>query len=138
MERSWRGAQRLAGPRLLLLLHARAAGAHSRHTAQPPSHSPFPSSQPHNCSDLWPDAAGASCYSAWNASQGRLPSYVSRDARWHHVAVTWEAGNNGRTIIYKDGLVAASADTGRTRRLEPGGALMLGGEQDCYGGCTER
>lgn len=88
-------------------------------------------------SDLWPDAASASCYAAWNESQGGLPSYVSRDARWHHVAVSWEAANNGRTVVYKDGLVAASADTGRTRRLEPGGALMLGGEQDCYGGCTE-
>lgn len=28
--------------------------------------------------------------------------------------------------------------THKTRPLQPGGALMLGAEQDCYGGCTDR
>lgn len=40
--------------------------------------------------------------------------------------------------IYWDGLLIASATTGQTRPLQPGGALMLGAEQDCYGGCTDR
>lgn len=40
--------------------------------------------------------------------------------------------------IYWDGLLIASAATGQTRPLQPGGALMLGAEQDCYGGCTDR
>lgn len=40
--------------------------------------------------------------------------------------------------IYWDGLLVASAATGQTRPLQPGGALMLGAEQDCYGGCTDR
>ena len=40
--------------------------------------------------------------------------------------------------IYWDGLLVASAATGQTRSLQPGGALMLGAEQDCYGGCTDR
>ena len=32
----------------------------------------------------------------------------------------------------------SSAVTGKTRPLPPGGALMLGAEQDCYGGCVDR
>jgi hypothetical protein len=32
----------------------------------------------------------------------------------------------------------ASAVTHKTRPLMPGGALMLGSEQDCYGGCGDR
>ena len=40
--------------------------------------------------------------------------------------------------IYWDGLLVASALTGKTKPLQPGGALMLGAEQDCYGGCTDR
>lgn len=40
--------------------------------------------------------------------------------------------------IFWDGLLVASAATGKTRPLQPGGALMLGAEQDCYGGCTDR
>jgi hypothetical protein len=31
-----------------------------------------------------------------------------------------------------------SVDTNKTQPLKEGGALMLGGEQDCYGGCTDR
>ena len=31
----------------------------------------------------------------------------------------------------------SSAVTGKTEPLQPGGALMLGNEQDCYGGCTD-
>lgn len=28
--------------------------------------------------------------------------------------------------------------TGKTGRLQSGGSFMLGGEQDCVGGCTDR
>ena len=31
-----------------------------------------------------------------------------------------------------------AAYTGKTGPLKPGGALMLGAEQDCYGGCLDR
>ena len=37
-----------------------------------------------------------------------------------------------------DGLLRAETPTGKTMPLRPGGALMLGAEQDCYGGCTDR
>lgn len=40
--------------------------------------------------------------------------------------------------IYWDGLLMATAVTRKTSPLQPGGALMLGAEQDCYGGCTDR
>ena len=31
----------------------------------------------------------------------------------------------------------AQTASGKTSPLQSGGALMLGGEQDCYGGCTD-
>ncbi len=40
--------------------------------------------------------------------------------------------------VFRDGLLMASAVTHKTRPLQPGGALMLGAERDCYGGCTDR
>jgi hypothetical protein len=33
--------------------------------------------------------------------------------------------------------IFVQARTGKTRRMEAGGAFMLGGEQDCFGGCTD-
>jgi hypothetical protein len=64
-------------------------------------------------------------------------SYVERDGKWHHLAVTWSTADNGLTEIYWDGLLTASAFTGKTEPLDPHGAFMLGGEQDCFGGCTD-
>lgn len=88
-------------------------------------------------SDLWPDDALKSCYAAWNYSDS-LPSVVERDGRWHHLAVTWTAAGNGLSKIYVDGLLRVQTATGKTAPLRPGGALMLGAEQDCYAGCTDR
>lgn len=87
--------------------------------------------------DLLPDPRGISCYYAYNHSDS-LPSYVSREGDWHHVAVTWTAANSGLTEIYKDGLKIISTMTGKTAPLKKGGALMLGAEQDCYGGCLDK
>ncbi|PRW20453.1 concanavalin A-like lectin glucanase [Chlorella sorokiniana] len=87
--------------------------------------------------DLLPDPTGKSCYAHFNATR-KMPSFVERDGKWHHLAVTWTVKDNGLTQIYWDGLLVASAATGQTRQLQPGGALMLGAEQDCYGGCTDR
>jgi len=77
-----------------------------------------------------------SCYAAFNHSKS-IPNIVSRDGRWHHVAVTWTAADSGLTRIYVDGLLRVQAATGKTAQLRPGGALMLGAEQDCYGGCLD-
>ncbi len=88
--------------------------------------------------DLWPDIQSKSCYAAFNANPvNTLPSIVENDGSWHHLAVTWTAANNGLTKIYVDGLLRAEAATGKTGSLKAG-ALMLGAEQDCYGGCTDR
>ena len=78
--------------------------------------------------DLWPDPHGVSCYAAFNHSRA-LPSIVSRDGHWRHIAATWTAANNGLTRIYVDGLLRAETPTGKTTPLLPGGALMLGAEQ---------
>ena len=52
--------------------------------------------------------------------------------------MTWTAANNGLTKIYIDGLLRAETPLGKTEPLQPGGALMLGAEQDCYAGCTDQ
>jgi hypothetical protein len=57
--------------------------------------------------------------------------------RWHHLAVTWSVENNGLTEIFWDGLRMAAAYTGKTQPLDPHGAFMIGGEQDCFAGCTD-
>ena len=62
---------------------------------------------------------------------------MDREGKWHHLAVTWSANNDGETLVYIDGSVVGRAVTGRTNEIEGGGAFMLGGEQDCYGGCTD-
>lgn len=46
-------------------------------------------------------------------------SVVSRSARWHHIAVTWDANNNGTVSIFKDGLRVITAPTARTTPLKP-------------------
>jgi cysteine-rich repeat protein len=86
--------------------------------------------------DLLPDPNQESCYAAFNHSAS-LPNLVSRDGRWQHVAVTWTAANNGLTKIYVNGLLIIESPTGKTKPLKKGGALMLGAEQDCYGGCLD-
>ena len=59
------------------------------------------------------------------------------DDTWHHVAATWTAANNGSVTIYKDGLLVARAETGKTEPIPLGGVWMLGAEQDCLGGCVD-
>jgi cysteine-rich repeat protein len=87
--------------------------------------------------ELLPDPMGESCYFAYNHSSF-LPNVVTRDGSWHHVAVTWTAANNGLTEIFVDGLRIISTKTRKTAPLKKGGALMLGAEQDCYGGCLDK
>ncbi len=53
--------------------------------------------------DLFPDPDKASCMSVWNRSF--TASYLSDNAEWHHMAVTWTKADNGRMRIFKDGLM---------------------------------
>lgn len=39
--------------------------------------------------------------------------------------------------MLNDMLLHAQVETGATEPIQPGGALMLGGDQDCYGGCSD-
>lgn len=50
------------------------------------------------CSDLLPDPNGVSCYAHFNATP-KMPSFVERDGKWHHLAVTWTAAGNGLTQV---------------------------------------
>ena len=75
--------------------------------------------------------------SAWNYSLA-LPSIVETSGRWHHLAVTWTRSAHGMMKIYVDGLLRVQTPTGKTAPLKQGGSIVLGGEQDCYGGCTDR
>lgn len=54
----------------------------------------------HAChrSDLWPDFGGSSCMAAFNHSD-KLPSFVTSDGAWHHLAVTWDATKDGLTQV---------------------------------------
>ena len=55
--------------------------------------------------DLFPDPQKASCMSAWNRTY--TASFLSDDAEWHHLAVTWTRQHNGRMRVFKDGLMMA-------------------------------
>jgi len=91
--------------------------------------------------DIIPDYMRLSCHGHYNRSTTDFDpvtgELVDREGKWHHLAVTWNSQNNGETVIYIDGSVVGRAFTGRTNEIESGGAFMLGGEQDCYGGCTD-
>ncbi|WIA11894.1 hypothetical protein OEZ85_011978 [Tetradesmus obliquus] len=89
--------------------------------------------------DLKPDPKNESCHASyWNVSKlDTTAKYVERDGQWHHLAVSWSTADEGLTKIYWDGLLVASAYSHKTQPLEPGGAFMLGAEQDCFGGCTD-
>ena len=55
--------------------------------------------------DLWPDPNRVSCMSAFNRTH--TANFIDRRSDWHHLAVTWSKAGNGRTRIYKDGLLMA-------------------------------
>ena len=55
--------------------------------------------------DLYPDVEKASCMSAWNRTH--TASFLSDNAEWHHLAVTWTRQYNGRMRVFKDGLMMA-------------------------------
>ncbi|XP_073235031.1 neuronal pentraxin-2-like isoform X1 [Porites lutea] len=67
-------------------------------------------------------------------NSGRRTSVSANDGKWHHICVTWE-NTAGSWRLYKDGKVEASGkglETGNM--IRPGGALVLGQEQDSVGG----
>ena len=49
-------------------------------------------------SDLYPDPDGVSCYAHFNGTR-KLPNYVERDGKWHHLAATWTREGNGLTQV---------------------------------------
>lgn len=86
--------------------------------------------------DLWPDPQRSSCRAAFGGQRGTA-NFMGDESHWHHLAVTWTAASNGTVKVYRDGLLMVEVQTNKTSPLEPSGALMLGGEQDCYGGCVD-
>eukprot|EP00210_Caulerpa_lentillifera_P004747 g4531.t1 len=91
--------------------------------------------------DLDPEFVRRSCRSYFNITEDDLNpttgTLVDREGTWQHLAVTWSQENRGETIIYIDGVIVGRAVTGRDNPIQAGGVLMLGGEQDCYDGCTD-
>ncbi|KAK2150293.1 hypothetical protein LSH36_413g01017 [Paralvinella palmiformis] len=56
------------------------------------------------------------------------------DGLWHHMAVTWES-NNGAWAIYLDGVLEEQGHYfARGRKIQGGGVVVLGQEQDARGG----
>ncbi len=58
---------------------------------------------------------------------------VVSDDLWHHVVVSWR-GADGQVIFYKDGVETSRGTISVGYALPPGGALVLGQEQDTPGG----
>jgi len=88
--------------------------------------------------DSVPDPEGVSCRTSFVGSKSERTMVNIADGDWHHLAVTWSSRKNGLTTIYVDGMKRAESETGKTTPIKPGGALVLGAEQDCYGGCFEK
>ena len=89
--------------------------------------------------DRIPDPENKSCRSAYKKSKEKADQKIDiSDGQWHHLAVTWSASKKGRTVVYIDGMKRAESETGITRPIKPGGALVLGADQDCYNGCFEK
>eukprot|EP00210_Caulerpa_lentillifera_P004763 g4547.t1 len=91
--------------------------------------------------DIIPDLLRASCHGYYNKTETdinpRTGKLVDRQGTWRHLAVTWSQEKKGETIIYIDGVVVGTAVTGKDTPIQDNGVFMLGGEQDCYGGCTD-
>ncbi|KAG7252274.1 hypothetical protein CRUP_004156 [Coryphaenoides rupestris] len=63
----------------------------------------------------------------------QLPLSV-RDARWHHVCVSWTT-RDGQWEAFQDGLSVGSGDNlAAWHPIKPGGVIILGQEQDLVGG----
>ena len=74
--------------------------------------------------DLFPDPQKASCMSAWNRTY--TASFLSDDAEWHHLAVTWTRQYNGRMRVFKDGLMMAEVSLLSPHGEGMGSAMVVG------------
>ena len=90
--------------------------------------------------DLFPDPDKASCMSVWNRSF--TASYLSDNAEWHHMAVTWTKADNGRMRIFKDGLMMSEVRPFfyPFLTIQPlrhsGNPLCTLATSNCHGPCT--
>lgn len=55
------------------------------------------------------------------------------DGQWHHIAATWR-GSDGRARLYLDGVPMFEGTLAPGTSIRPNGALVLGQDQDSYGG----
>ena len=60
----------------------------------------------------------------------------SVDGKWHHIAVTWESAT-GETHLYDNGRLVWKLIRAQGKVIPSGGALIVGREQDCIGGCFD-
>ncbi|XP_010904496.1 neuronal pentraxin-2 [Esox lucius] len=68
-----------------------------------------------------------------NDKVAQLPLSV-RDGRWHHICITWTT-RDGLWEAYQDGQKLGSGDNlAPWHPIKPGGAIILGQEQDMVGG----
>mmetsp|Transcript_25842 Transcript_25842/g.85033 ORF Transcript_25842/g.85033 Transcript_25842/m.85033 type:complete len:697 (+) Transcript_25842:438-2528(+) len=59
-----------------------------------------------------------------------------KDGEWHHIGITWER-STGELLLFIDGLPSVSQKIAPGSRRSKEGSLVLGQDQDCYGGCFE-
>jgi hypothetical protein len=61
---------------------------------------------------------------------------TSTEGQWTHYCMSWSISSRLQRIYYNGTLVGADA-TPVNRTLGPDGYLVLGNDQDCYGGCFQ-
>ncbi|MFQ6092897.1 MAG: LamG-like jellyroll fold domain-containing protein, partial [bacterium] len=67
---------------------------------------------------------------------GWLTVVSANDGEWHHIAFTWRS-SDGQVILYKDGDAMGGGNIESGFSIPPDGVLILGQEQDCFGGCFQ-
>lgn len=60
----------------------------------------------------------------------------STDGRWHHIAVTWNS-KTGETRLFDNGRQVWETVRAKNRKVQRGGTLVIGREQDCVSGCFD-
>ncbi|XP_068724882.1 neuronal pentraxin-2-like [Montipora capricornis] len=63
----------------------------------------------------------------------RQTDVSANDGLWHHICVTWD-NSDGYWRLYKDGKKAKDGKLEKGHVIRTGGALVLGQEQDSFGG----
>lgn len=73
-------------------------------------------------------------FQLWIKNAYRQTTVSANDGKWHQICFTWKS-SAGSWALYKDGLIKASGKGFKSgEKIQGGGILVIGQEQDAYGG----